>query len=144
MKGLLMKRVGGMLYPADAPSGEALRRVPERTPISVHLDRKRSAVQLALYWSVLQAVVDATGRWRTADELHLALKVATGCVDVVQLIDGRMIKVPGSIAFDAMSQDEAQAYYDAAFRVICDEVMGGMAVEDLLAHTVPHGKKIAA
>jgi len=134
---VLMRRVGQGLFPADAKAAQALHKVPPRTPVAVRIDRRRSAVQNSMYWGVLEQVVAATGRWRTAEELHIALKVATGHVDIVQLIDGRMVKVPQSTAFDHMNQDEAQAYYDAAFRVICDEVMGGMAVEELLAHTLP-------
>jgi len=132
---LVMKRLGGGLFPADARAKDALSRIPERTTVAVKIDRRRSAAQNAMYWSVLEQVVAATGRWRTAEELHLALKVACGRVDIVQLIDGRRVLVPESTAFDAMSQDEAQAYYDAAFKVICDELMGGMPVEELLAHT---------
>jgi hypothetical protein len=105
--------------------------------------RKRSATQNALYWSVLGQVVAATDRWRTPEELHMALKVACGHVDIIRLVDGRRVMVPSSIGFDRLTQDEAQAYYDAAFRVIADEIMGGMPVEDLLAHTVPEGRVAA-
>jgi len=132
---ILCRRIGGALWPADGRAGEMLSRIPQRSAVAVRIMRSRSHAQLAMYWGVLEQVVAATGRWRTAEELHIALKVATGHVDIVQLIDGRMVKVPGSIAFDHMNQDEAQAYYDAAFRVICDEVMGGIGIEELLAHT---------
>ena len=141
MASIVMRHIGGGLFPADATGADLLRHLPPRMPVAVRIMRGRSAVQCALYWSVLEKVVEATGRWRTSQELHLALKVATGHIDIVRLVDGRMVKVPQSTAFDAMTQDEAQAYYDAAFRVICDEVMGGMPVEELLSQT---GAKIAA
>lgn len=100
--------------------------------VGARIARSRSVVQNALYWRVLQTVVDATGKWRTAEELHLALKVATGHVDLVRLTNGRMIKVPGSTSFDSMSQDEFQKYTEAAFRLICDEIMGGISLDQLL------------
>jgi hypothetical protein len=132
---ILMRRLAGGLFPLDAKAAALIHKLPQRTPVAVRIDRRRSAVQNAMYWSVLEHVVAATGRWRTPEELHIALKVATGHVDPVRLIDGRMILVPQSIGFDHMSQDEAQAYYDAAFRVICDEVMGGMEPTDLLTQS---------
>src|SRR5262252_4072642 len=130
---VLCKRIGKGLFPANARAADALQRIPEHATVAVRIDRRRSAAQNCLYWSVLEQVVAATDRWRTAEELHVALKVATGHVDVVRLIDGRRVLVPESTAFDAMSQDEAQAFYDAAFRVIAEDL--GLPLEDLLAHT---------
>lgn len=98
--------------------------------------RGRSVVQNSLYWSVLTKVVThAPGEWRTPEALHEVLKVATGHVEVVKLVDGRLIKIPQSTAFDAMPQDQFQSYVDAAFQVIQDEILGGMSVDELLAHT---------
>jgi hypothetical protein len=133
---VLMRRIGGGLFPTEARASELVRKIPPHTPVAVRIMRSRSSVQNAYYWRVLEEVVTATGRWRTPEELHNALKVATGHVEIVRLIDGRLIKVPRSTGFDSMSQDEAQHFYDAAFRIIADEIMGGMPVEDLLAHTV--------
>lgn len=131
---LLMTRIGGMLMPVDARSAEAIRKLPQRKPFAIRLWRERSHEQNAMYWRCLERVVEATGKWRTPEELHTALKVATGYVDKVRLLNGRLVLVPGSIAFDRMSQDEAQRYYDAALRVVCDEIMGGCTVEELLQH----------
>lgn len=98
--------------------------------VGARIARSRSIVQNKLYWAVLGAVVDATGKWGSAEELHLALKVATGHVDLVHLIDGRLVKVPGSTSFDAMNQEEFQAYMDHAFRILSDDV--GFDVERAL------------
>jgi hypothetical protein len=137
MRTVLMRRIGGALWPADEKAAEAIRRLRVREPVAVRIMRSRSAAQNSLYWRVLNRVIEATGRWRTAQELHLALKVATGHVDVVGLIDGRRVLVPQSTSFDAMTQDEAQAYYDAAFKVIAEELMGGLSVDQLLEHAAP-------
>lgn len=129
-----VRRIGGLLCPADARAAETLHKIPQRAPFSIRVQRERSHEQLALYWQCLERVVEATDRWRTAEELHMALKIATGYVEKVRLIDGRLVLVPGSIAFDAMSQDEAARYYEAALRILCEEVMGGCTVEELLQH----------
>ena len=138
---ILMRRIGDFLLPAEDKALETLRRIPPRVPIAVRVLRHRSPEQTALYWRCLEHVVEATGRWHAAEELHLALKVATGRVDVVQLLDGRKVLVPESIAFDQMTQDEASAYFDAALKIVCDELMGGVTVEELLGHA---GARVAA
>jgi hypothetical protein len=131
----LLRRIGGALFGADDEAVKLVRKVPHNGTVAVRFSsRSRSAKQNAMYWRVLERVVAATGNWRTPEELHIALKIATGHVEVVKLVDGRLVKVPKSIAFDALDQDEAQTFYDAAFRVICDEVMGGMSLEELLDH----------
>lgn len=124
-----------MLYPADDRAAKLLKRLPPRTTIAVRILRHRSPEQLALYWACLQSVVESVGRWRTPEELHLALKVATGRVDVVLLTNGRRILVPQSIAFDQMSADDFSEYMTAALKIICDEVMGGCSVDELLQQT---------
>lgn len=129
-----VKRIGYALLPAEREAAKALEKTPLDRPFTIRLWRERSHEQNALYWRCLERVVEATGKWRTPEELHLALKVATGYVDKVRLVDGRLVLVPGSIAFDKMGQDEAQRYYDAALRILCEEIMGGCTVEELLQH----------
>jgi len=137
---LIMEKRGNALRAVSREAADALAKIEDGQRIAIKLLRKRSIAQNSLYWTILNRVVEATGKWNTAEQLHTALKVATGHVDVVRLIDGRRVLVPESTAFDSMSQDEAQAFYDAAFRVIADDL--GIALDDLLAHT--GGEAIAA
>ena len=130
---VLMRRVGGpWLAPAEPKAAELLRRMPIGEGVVCRVLRGRSAVQNRLYWQVLERVVEATGRWRNADELHAALKIATGHVETVQLFDGRRVLVPDSIRFEHMDQDEAQVFYDAAFAILCEEMFNGITVDELL------------
>lgn len=125
-------RIGDRLCPADAAAMAAVHRLPFEKRITIKLQSDRSHEQLAMYWSVLERVVEATGRWHTPEELHLALKVACGYVDKVRLLNGRLVLCPGSIAFDKMGQEEAQRYYDAALKIVAEEIMD-CPIEDLLA-----------
>lgn len=128
-----VKKIGnGTLIAVDEDSRLAIRALPFDKRIAMRVSSDRSHEQLALYWRCLERVVEATGRWRTPEELHLALKVACGYVDKVRLLDGRLVLCPGSIAFDRMNQEEAQRYYDAALKIVADEIMD-CSIEDLLA-----------
>ena len=127
-----VRRNGTALVPADENAAKIIARMKDGQLAAMRLIRGRSAAQNRMYWSVLKCVVEATGRWHTPDELHEALKIATGHCSTVRLVNGRMIKVPGSTSFDEMSQDAFQTYMDAAFRILCDEVLGGMSIEELL------------
>lgn len=129
------RKIGGALWPEDEKSAEMIRKIPRHASVPVRLLRDRNHESLALYWRVLERVVAATGRWHCAEELHLALKIATGRISEIQLVTGRRVLVPESVAFDQMSQDEFQRYFDAAMRVICDEVMGGCSIDELIDQT---------
>ena len=129
---VLCHRIGGALWPDDERSAEAIRKIPRHKSVAVRVLRERNHESLALYWRVLERVVEATGRWRCAEELHLVLKVATGRIEDITLITGRRVLVPESIAFDQMSQDEFQRYFDQAMRVICNEVFNGISIDELL------------
>lgn len=129
---LQVRRVDEYLVPATEAAKKAIAALPFGKRLEVRLSGDRSHEQLALYWSILEKVVEATGRWHTPEELHLALKVACGYVDKVRLLNGRLVLCPGSIAFDKMGQEEAQRYYDAALKIVAEEIMD-CSVEDLLA-----------
>lgn len=99
--------------------------------------RSRSVVQNARYWAILTRVVEHfPGRWRTPEALHEVLKCATGRLEIVQLVDGRLVKIPDSTAFSRMSQDQFNDYSEQAFRVIEEEILGHeMTVDELLVNT---------
>lgn len=101
--------------------------------VSGEIARSRSLPQHRMYWSVLTKVVASTGKYPTPEKLHLALKVHLGFVEKVQLINGKMVLLTNSTAFEAMDQTEFQTYIDAAFRVIETELLGGMSVDDMMA-----------
>lgn len=123
--------------PADEESRKQHAKLKVGQTVGAEIARGRSIRQQGFYWSVLAKVVErAPGPWRTPEALHEALKVATGHIQIVQLIDGRLVKIPESTAFDAMTQDAFNTYTQAAFKMIEDEILGGeMSVDELLAQS---------
>src|ERR1700761_9629535 len=74
-------------------------KLPPGCVVGARIARSRSLPQLRMYWKVLALVVEATGKWRTPEELHLAVKFALGYVTPVLLQTGRRIIVPESTSF---------------------------------------------
>lgn len=122
--------------PVDEAGRKQHAKLKPGTIVGGEIARSRSVVQNSLYWTVLTAVVNhAPGQWRTPEALHEALKVATGHIQTVRLINGRLVLLPESTAFDAMTQDQFNAYTTAAFRLIEDEILGGeMSIDEMLAN----------
>lgn len=110
--------------------------------VGAEIARSRSLPQQRRYWSILAKVVELApsgviGReWRTPEALHAALKCATGYIEIVQLIDGRMVKIPESTRFDQMGHEAFCDYLTAATKVIEDEILDGkMSCDELLSET---------
>lgn len=100
--------------------------------------RSRSVVQNSYYWLVLTKIVEHTGRWDRPEALHEALKIATDHIEIVQLVGGRLIKIPQSTSFDAMNQTAFQEYLDHAFRVIEESLTGGKSIDQFMAEAGHH------
>ena len=84
-----------------------------------------------MYWSILDDVVERTGtRWQSTWSLHQVLKVRCNCIQTVQLLDGRRVLIPGSVS--RMSAADANAFYNKAIAVICEEILH-ISVDELLA-----------
>lgn len=133
MKGRVLLAVTATGYvPADDEARAQHAKLAPGDNVMARVDRPRSLPQLRLYWSVLHHVAAAT-HWETAERLHVALKVRLGLYDLCKLPNGKTVPVVNSASFDAMNQDEFQGFMDKALAVLCEESLGGMVVDDLIA-----------
>lgn len=77
----------------------------------------RNIDRLRFYWAFLREVVAGTGCARDAADLHQAVKLKTGYTNDVML-DGFIIKVAASIAFDQMEEDTFIRFLESALEFI--------------------------
>lgn len=77
----------------------------------------RNVDRLRFYWAFLREVVAGTGCARDTADLHQAVKLKTGYTNDVML-DGFIIKVAASIAFDQMEEDHFIRYLESALEFI--------------------------
>lgn len=132
MKGRVLLAVTKTGYaPADEEARAQHAKQAAGDHVMARIDRPRSLPQMRLYWSVLHHVAEST-HWENAERLHVALKVRLGLYDLCKLPNGKTVPVVSSASFDAMNQDEFQKYMDGALKVLCEESLGGMVVDDLI------------
>lgn len=107
---------GGRLVPLTAFDAAMVGQLPRgRVYNLTRAIGGRSSKQNRLYWSILQAVVDATAIVPTAGHLHEQLVRGCGYVcPVLNVLTGRYEESRDSTAFDAMPQDEMNLYFEAA------------------------------
>ena len=111
---IVRKGPKGSLLPAGPFDYEQLDGYPVGAEFSVKSMTKRSIPQHRVYWKALSVVVNATDAWPTKEHLHDALKRDLGYVGFTTGLDGKPFERVDSTAFDAMTQEEFQVYFDKA------------------------------
>lgn len=130
---LYVRAKQGVLVPHARFDADLLSRYPQETKLRAEITQPRSVPYQRLYWAVLKAVCDATGRWPNPETLHKALKLHLGVVDTIASVHGEPVLLPGSTAFREMDQAAFREYADTAFDLISTDICPGLNVDDLLA-----------
>lgn len=112
----------GQFVPASAIDAELFDKIANGSEVEITVKQKRSNSRLRLYWSVLGAVVDATGRWHSKEDLSDALKMACGVSEIRHPLNGAPYLVPDSVAFSRMTETDFTAFMDRAFAMLAERI----------------------
>lgn len=107
-------RRGNMLVPEMQRDIDALQGIAQNQRVHVDIKEWRNLDRLRAYWAMLGEVVAATEAAPTPERLHEVVKLETGIVDLIRLPNGMTVAIPGSIAFEKMSEDEFVAFFKGA------------------------------
>jgi len=130
---ILLRRQGRFLVPLDAVTEAFIESLPHgKTLRARDITQPRSRQRNRLYWALLQLTSENLTDVPVKG-LHEWMKVRLGITVAIPLKNGRTEYVPGSIAFDAMSEESFAPYLDRTISLICDELLPGLNKEDALA-----------
>lgn len=124
-----MVKKGNHLVPDMQIDADALTNVAQGEKVRVTITQWRNNDRLRAYFSMLKDVIDATDCALSPEKLHELIKLETGCVDLVRLPSGMTVALPGSVAFDRMTEAEFVAFFRRA--------------EEWLARTYGYAKEAA-
>lgn len=122
-------RKGRALYPADGLAEAELHALPHAKRLKAVVTQPRSIPQNNLYFGALALVADNCDF--TKEQLHMLVKFRLGYSQNVQLKDGSVCTLHGSVAFDKMGGPEFNAFLDKAEDFLCNEVCPGLGKEEL-------------
>jgi hypothetical protein len=109
-------RKGSALVPEMEFDARALEGISQGQRVRLDIKEFRNAGRNRAYWAMLHEVVAATEAALTPEKLHEVIKLETGHVDLVRLPTGMTVALPGSIAFDKITEPEFVAFFQAAER----------------------------
>ena len=133
-KTLMIKHLG-TLRPDNEEGREALSKIGQGDRVMVEWRRPRNVQHHRLYFALIGIVWEnmPDGRYPTRDDLHAAVKISAGLRTRIELPDGTLGFIPGSIAFHKMGQDEFDAFYDRVCDLIAAHFLPGVTSAELKA-----------
>jgi hypothetical protein len=124
----LWRRVGNVAVPCDPRSLEFLQARKPGVPFIADTTGARNPKQLALWWCLCKLVCEAEDL-PSDEKVSDDLKVSLGHADTYVHRDGSEYIKPRSIAFESMNQEDFNALFKGAVRVIAGWL--GNAPEDV-------------
>lgn len=128
--------VDGLSNPVLVPHApydvEMFERYPENKPLRIQLAQPRSGPRHRLYRVILRIVAENNRFYSTEDSLHKALLVSCGVTEPMVTMEGEIILLPSSTAFEAMPEEEFKIYFDKAMELIGTVVIPDLDLEELL------------
>lgn len=123
----------GSLRPLDEAGEEALRKLGYGEIVFVEVKRPRNVKHHRMYWALLTLVHENMDgdRYPTVEDLHAAVKIAAGLRTRIELPNGEVGFVPGSIAFHKMDQTAFSTFYDRVCDLIAKHFMPGVTSAEL-------------
>lgn len=132
MKILARKHLSA-LHPIDDAGRDALAKISGGDIVTVEIKRPRNVKHHQKYWALVGLVWENVehDRYPSMDDLHAAIKIAVGLRTRIELPNGAVGFVPGSISFNKMDQTEFDAFYDKVCDAVAKWFLPGVSDQDL-------------
>jgi len=131
---LAQKHLGG-LRPIDANGEEALRKIKQGAAVMVEVKQPRNVAFHRQYWALVHIVWENMDgdRYPTPEDLHAAIKIAAGVRTRIELPNGEVGFVPGSVAFHKMGKETFSKFYDRVCDLVAKHFLPGVDQDELRA-----------
>jgi hypothetical protein len=130
----LMQKHLGRLQAVDDVGQQYLSKIRQGETFLVEIKRARNPRQHRLYWALCGIVADNSDKYQDAEQVSMALKIATGhVIPHINPADGRTYWIPKSIAFHAMPQDEFAPFFDKCIAIVASRFLPGVTDAELRA-----------
>ncbi len=132
---LLFRKTLGRLEPVDDAGEAMLRGLKAGAVVAVEVKRPRNIGRLRKYWALISIVWDNVDheRYPSIEDLHAAVKVSVGLRTRVMMPEDVVAFIPGSIAYQKMTEDEFSAFFDRVCDAVAKWFLPGVNREELVA-----------
>lgn len=129
MEGTGLFQVGkNALLPLHERAQNIMAHLTVGDKVLVKVHKARNPEHNALAHAVIAKIAQAIGK--SPEVVKLWLKWECGWVDLVKMPNGKTIAAPRSLAFESMSQDEFQRWWNEALEVVKEKVLPNISKQD--------------
>lgn len=123
----------GSLRPADDAGHDALRKIGNGELVSVEIKKSRNIKHHRMFWALMSIVHENMDheRYPTVGDLTSAVKISAGLRTRIDLPNGEVGFIPGSIAFHKMDQTAFSEFYERVCDLIAKHFLPGVSSEAL-------------
>ena len=121
------------LRAVDEAGEEAMRRIGHGELVMVEMKRPRNVRHHRMFWALMTLVWEQMDneRYPTVEDFVAAVKIAAGLRTRIELPNGDVGFIPGSIAFHRFDQAEFDAFYERVCHLISRHFLPGVESGDL-------------
>tara|TARA_R100000900_G_scaffold116787_3_gene91748 strand:- start:967 stop:1386 length:420 start_codon:yes stop_codon:yes gene_type:complete len=130
---VVLQRKGLSLVPSDEASQQALSRLKADGYVVAHISQPRNLKHHRLFYALMRKVFENQERFKTIDEMIIAIKVGIKHCDQYPLKNGNVCYIPKSISFEKMEQLEFNEFFDRAINLIIKDIIPNTDKKELLA-----------
>lgn len=123
----------GSIRPVDQVGIDILAKLREGEQVMVEVKRARNGKQHRLYWALMNLIYSQQSRYATLEQLSNAIKCAVGYCDEIETKGGKVLVIPKSIAFHAMSQESFTEFFDRVIELVTTKILPNVSDADLRA-----------
>ena len=134
-KAIFTKTLTGLI-PANDDANTALAKIKLGQDVAVTVKKERNLAHHKKYWKLMSMVQEnlpdeIASQLPSSDTVSDYCKLRNGYFEIIEMPNDQVLKRPKSISFGSMSQDDFEAFYDAAVDVICRDLIPTMTREDV-------------
>lgn len=126
MAKVFLKKTLRGFEPADEASQEEMRRFKVGSIVKADVTKPRSYQHHKLAFSLLTITFKNQERYVAFPSFRKAVALAAGHFEEIMTLEGEIIRVPGSLSYDALDQVEFEPVFARMMRVCADEFLGGI------------------
>ena len=110
-----------------------MRKLGQGEVVMIEMKRPRNVKHHRMFWALMSLVWENmdSARYPTVDDLVSAIKIAAGHRTRIELPNGEIGFIPGSIAFHKMDQAAFSDFYDRVCDLIAKHFLPGVSSADL-------------
>lgn len=126
MAQMFLKRTLRGFEPADEAALNLMRKYKTGDIYKAEVKKPRSYQHHKLAFALLNLTFANQERYAGFEPFRKAVALAAGHFEELTTLDGEIIKLPGSLSYDALDQVEFEPVFANMMRVCADEFLGGI------------------